>query len=104
MRAISTWPRIAAHRSTSLLFAFTSAPYWSSYNEELKLALEYNGAQHYKYIPYFHKSKDAFHNQKYRDEIKKYKCKENGIRLIEVPYNVKDIEEFIERELRKLGY
>ena len=74
------------------------------YNDELKLALEYNGAQHYKYIPYFHRSKEAFHNQKYRDEIKKYKCRENGIRLIEVPYNVKDIETFIERELRNLGY
>ena len=74
------------------------------YNDELKLALEYNGAQHYKYIPHFHKSKETFHNQKYRDEIKKYKCKENGINLIEVPYDVKDIEGLIERELRKLGY
>jgi hypothetical protein len=74
------------------------------YNDELKLALEYNGAQHYKYIPHFHRSKEAFHNQKYRDEIKKYKCKENGIRLIEVPYNVKNIENFIEQELRNFGH
>ena len=74
------------------------------YNAELGLALEYNGAQHYKYIPHFHRSKEAFHNQKYRDEIKKYKCQENGIRLIEVPYDVKDIEAFIEKKLRDIGY
>lgn len=74
------------------------------FNPDLKLALEYNGIQHYKYVPYFHRSKETFHNQKYRDEIKKYKCRENGINLIEVPYDVKDIHSFIEKELRKLGY
>ena len=74
------------------------------FNPELGLALEYNGVQHYKYTPYFHRSKEAFHNQKYRDEIKKYKCKENGINLIEVPYDVKNIEEYVENELMKLGY
>ena len=74
------------------------------FNPELKLALEYNGIQHYKYVPYFHRSKETFHNQKYRDEIKKYKCRENGIDLIEVPYDVKDTDTFIETELRKLGY
>lgn len=74
------------------------------FNPELRLALEYNGVQHYKYVPYFHRSKDAFHNQKYRDEIKKYKCRENNINLVEVPYNVKNIEDFIENELQKLGY
>lgn len=67
------------------------------YNEEVGLAVEYNGAQHYKYTPYFHKSKEAFHNQQYRDYIKRDLCKKNGIRLIEVPYTVKihDIENYI---------
>ena len=74
------------------------------FNPEMKLALEYNGIQHYKFIPYFHKTKEAFHNQKYRDEIKRYKCKENEIDLIEVPYDVKNIEEYIEKELQNLGY
>lgn len=67
------------------------------YNEELKLAVEYNGIQHYKYTPYFHKTKESFHNQKYRDYIKREQCKKNGIFLIEVPYTVKveDIKTFI---------
>ena len=37
------------------------------YNKDIGLALEYNGIQHYKYTPYFHKNKESFLNQKYRD-------------------------------------
>ena len=76
------------------------------YNPELNLALEYNGAQHYKYIPFFHRNKEAFLNQKYRDEMKRTKCIENGIRLIEVPYTVKphDMEQFVAGELAKFGF
>jgi len=71
------------------------------YNPELKLAVEYNGIQHYKYIPYFHKSKDAFQNQKYRDYMKKEICEKNGITLIEVPYTVKvpEIKSFLLNKL-----
>jgi hypothetical protein len=65
------------------------------FNPELKLAIEYNGEQHYNYIPFFHSSREAFLNQKYRDELKKVYCRENGITLIEVPYNVKNIETFL---------
>jgi hypothetical protein len=72
----------------------------------LKLACEYNGAQHYKYIPYFHKTKDSFHNQKYRDYMKRDLCNKNGITLIEVPYTVKieHIENYIIDKLLKSGY
>ena len=51
------------------------------YNHELRLGVEYDGAQHYKYNPYFHKNKEAFYNQKYRDKLKEYMCKENNIVL-----------------------
>ena len=75
------------------------------YEPSLGIACEYNGEQHYKYIPYFHKNKEAFYNSKYRDEMKKQKCKEYGIKLIEVPYTVKqhDIENYIRQELHKQG-
>ena len=67
------------------------------YNDDLKIAVEYSGRQHYEYTPYFHKNKEAFYNQKYRDELKKRMCKDNGIILIEVPYTVKieNIEQFL---------
>ncbi|QCQ67766.1 hypothetical protein ECIV_ORF11 [European chub iridovirus] len=59
------------------------------YCHELKLAVEYNGQQHYKYVKFFHGDNKAKYNeQRYRDEIKKLLCKEQGIKLIEVPYTV----------------
>jgi hypothetical protein len=76
------------------------------YNDELKLAIEYSGAQHYKYIPFFHKNYEHFQTQKYRDEIKKMLCEKNDIQLIEIPYTVKlkDMENFIRLQAKKLGF
>lgn len=76
------------------------------FNEELKLACEYQGEPHFKYIPYFHKSLEAFRNQQYRDYMKKQKCKENGINLIEVSFLVPhgEIEQNIIKQLTRLGY
>lgn len=75
------------------------------YNDKLGLACEYNGVQHYKYTPFYHKNKDAFQNQKYRDYMKKDLCTKNGVKLIEVPYTVRveDIKTFIISKLRELG-
>lgn len=74
------------------------------YNQELRLAVEYNGAQHYKYIPYFHKNKEAFINQKYRDELKRRMCQDNGITLIEVPHTipVSDIRSYLISRMRSV--
>jgi hypothetical protein len=75
------------------------------YNSELRLAVEYNGQQHYNYIPFFHKNKEAFYNQKYRDEIKRIRCKELGIILIEIPYTEeKRLEKFLEQQLKIAGF
>jgi hypothetical protein len=75
------------------------------YNESLRLAVEYQGEQHYKFIPYFHKNREAFLNQKYRDELKRMRCKELGITLIEVPYTEKRrIREFLTEQLRARGF
>ena len=73
------------------------------FNEELGLAVEYNGVQHYKFVPFFHKNNEAFLNQKYRDDMKRRICKEHKIALIEVPYTVKvdDIEYFLKSEIKK---
>ena len=75
------------------------------YNKELGIAVEFNGIQHYKYVPFFHKNKESFMNQKYRDELKERMCKDNRILLILVPYTIKieNIENYIITELRKNG-
>jgi hypothetical protein len=75
------------------------------YNSELRLAVEYNGQQHYNYIPFFHKNKEAFYNQKYRDELKRIRCREIGITLIEIPYTEeKRLEKFLEQQLKSVGF
>jgi len=58
------------------------------YNEELKIAFEYNGGQHYKHIPFFHKTDDALLKIQERDKLKVILCKQNGIHLIVIPYTV----------------
>ena len=76
------------------------------YNDELKLAIEYNGIQHYKYVPHFHrKGQEDFEAQKYRDAFKEEKCRENGISLITVPYLIKhhEIEGFIKLKAKELN-
>lgn len=69
------------------------------YCEKLKLACEYNGQQHYRYTPYFHKNFESFRNQQFRDNLKKKLCKQNNIYLIEVPYYINNIEEYLKRKL-----
>lgn len=77
------------------------------YNDELKLAVEYNGSQHYNFNKMMHQnSRDRFQNQQYRDYIKKNLCRENGIELIVVPYTIKveDIPQYLYKELEKRGF
>jgi len=58
------------------------------YNEGLKLAVEYNGEQHYKWPNFTNQSEQEFINQMRRDDLKVKLCDKNGIYLIVVPYNV----------------
>lgn len=76
------------------------------FEPSLNLALEYQGQQHYKYIPYFHRNKEAFRNQQYRDELKRRICRDNRINLIEVPHTIKieQIENYIRNQLKIMGY
>ena len=75
------------------------------YNEDLKLALEYDGIHHRKFTEIFHKTEQDFFNQQDRDQFKEEICRELGITLIRVPDTVKydDLEEYIKNELDKKG-
>lgn len=74
------------------------------YNDELKLAIEYNGIQHYKYEKFFHKSKEDFETRVADDELKVKLCKKNHVDLIVVPYTEDPFEfllkEFITRDFQ----
>lgn len=65
------------------------------YNEDLKLAVEFNGKQHYEYHPRFHMSQEDYEYSQYKDELKKTLCLENKVELIVVPYWEKDIEGYL---------
>lgn len=69
------------------------------YNDELKLAFEYQGEQHYK--PVFHyQTWDSVMKTQERDRRKKKLCKQRGIRLIVIPYTkARKLEEFIKEQL-----
>ena len=70
------------------------------YCEELKLEFEYYGIQHHVYPNPFHKSKEEFNRQRKRDEMKDRKCKRHGTTLIRIKYDVRDLEDYIRKELR----
>ncbi len=77
------------------------------YNKKLGIAFEFNGIQHYRCIKRFHKEQQDFINQQYRDKIKQQKCNEYGIHLIIIPYNEKNVKEYIikhlpEKDLKKI--
>ncbi|NVM28771.1 MAG: hypothetical protein HWN65_08005 [Candidatus Helarchaeota archaeon] len=73
------------------------------YNEELALAIEYQGVQHYKYHKFFHKSMKDYKQRKANDKLKRELCNKNGITLIEVPYTVErdKIQDYIINECKK---
>lgn len=73
--------------------------------EKLRIAVEHNGAQHYKYCPLFHKNgPQDLEKQQRRDKLVKELCDENDITLIVVPYTVKDIRDYLKKELVSLEY
>jgi hypothetical protein len=81
------------------------------YNAEHKLAIEYNGYQHYvfpnKWCPKTPEGKAKFDAIRERDAIKRDLCDQLGIYLIEVPYNIHEFgpqaEKHIETWLRYLA-
>jgi hypothetical protein len=59
------------------------------FNEDLKLAVEYNGRQHYEVCSRFHPcGKQSLFEQQRRDIEKRLKCAARGIKLIVVPHTV----------------
>src|SRR5690606_25997188 len=52
------------------------------YNDELKIAVEYNGEQHYKWPNFTNQTYQQFLNQVRRDTLKLDLCDRNGVYLI----------------------
>jgi len=64
------------------------------YIDELKMAAEVQGDQHYKFIPHFHKDLAGFEALQKRDRDKAYLCEKNGVELYEI-FTYTDADLFI---------
>ncbi|NVM31563.1 MAG: hypothetical protein HWN65_22185 [Candidatus Helarchaeota archaeon] len=79
-------------RPTWLLNDWENQMELDGYNQELKLAFEYQGRQHYELVPYFHKSIEELERMKANDKKKLYLCEKNGVTLIIIPYTIRSRE------------
>jgi very-short-patch-repair endonuclease len=70
------------------------------YIPESNTCIEYDGIQHFQSVSNFG-GDEMFEQVKRKDEIKNQYCEENGIKLIRIPYTMKneDIEPYILQEL-----
>jgi len=79
------------------------------YNEELKIAFEYNGKQHRDLTPFFHRTEEDFWRQQERDMIKKDLCIKNGVKLFVIPdeedgisydcYHSDNLKQYMQKEI-----
>lgn len=60
------------------------------YNENLRIAFEYNGKQHYVFPNSYHKTKEEFEQQVWRDEFKAKECRKRGVNLLVIPYDLEE--------------
>ena len=58
------------------------------YDDQTKIAIEYNGQNHYSFVDQFHKNNEELTSQMKRDKLKVELCKKAGIKLIIVPYTI----------------
>jgi len=76
------------------------------YNDELKLAFEIQGIQHYVFPNRFHKTEEEFSRQRFLDQRKRELVEHHGITLIEVPFTIKydKMQEYIIEQCRANGF
>lgn len=69
-------------------------------NDALLFLIEYQGEQHYRYVPQFHRNQKGFEKQLDYDNRKREYCKDNNIELLEIPYwNFDNIEDILLEKL-----
>lgn len=70
---------------------------------DLDIAIEYQGAQHYSYVPYFYKNRSDYLKAKERDRRKISYCLAHKVKLYCIPYwDIDTIESF--KDLTRAQY
>ncbi|MFX1494385.1 MAG: hypothetical protein ACFFBZ_08910 [Promethearchaeota archaeon] len=73
-------------------------------NSHLRIAFEFQGPQHYQFLPFFHYTYDDLLDQKRWDKETYNLCKANRIYLIVIPYTLRfdRIQDHIVKEYKRL--
>ena len=72
------------------------------FNEELSIAFEYQGEQHYRFCSIFHRTEEDLRKQQDRDKLKADLCAQRGIELVCVPYTTKNLAAFARSEYERI--
>lgn len=75
------------------------------YCEQLRIAFEYHGVQHFKQIEHFQRDHGAFRSRRDDDARRRELCAQHNVCLIEVPYTIgqDEMHDFIISECKKAG-
>lgn len=75
------------------------------YCEELKLAFEYHGAQHYSHVGFFHRGNKSLEKRKGDDDLKEGLCLEHGVHLFVVPHTIPmdELPKYVYRTAQERG-
>ena len=85
----------------TLQLQYLSTDFWLPNYKGRNLIIEFHGVQHYEDIDFYYKDRIRnFAVQKHRDRYLRKYCKDNDIRLLEIPYwDLERIDEILTKEL-----
>ncbi len=64
------------------------------------LLIEYNGRQHYEFVPFFHKTMVRFKRQQQRDKLKSQLAETHGCRLVTFKHDEPITKNFVTNKVR----
>jgi len=82
-----TFPTMQILEEVGIPLRYGTTLFLDFYVPLLKLCIEVNGEQHYKFIPFFHGTQLNFMKHKRRDREKRDWCDINDIKIIDLPYD-----------------
>lgn len=71
-----------------------------AYLPQLKLGFEYDGIQHFRYTPQWHRTKQEFEKAKERDKRKDELCFQQNISLVRIKYNEDLSKDLLEEKIQ----